>query len=1215
MKRFIRNNTWLFVAVVSFVLSWSLYSIFYVSNIENATERFQKSILELEKKLKGDHINFLKTVEVTPLEEIWNQHRADFAVNHYLARADSFVYWSDNNVSLDDFVDARLTSGFYQLNNGFYFIKSSNVGDYVVLSSLKIKSKYAYENEHLENKLLNDLYLPNDVYVNIESDEGAAIYDSSGKVIFHLLHTGLKNISDNQELLIFLFYLIGIIALAIGYGLLLNEFITSRSVKFFLFFGVLLLFRTLSFAYNWTSSFDSFLLFDPNLYASSELLPNLGELILNIVFIGLFVWWIFKQLDGVAPSKTKFTKFMVIVAFIGLFPLAAVSSFVFKSLIVNSTIGLEVDQLFSLNAYSFIALFVIGVILMLYILIVYKIVQYTRIIKLNIVAILWFVPGVLFFLMELFWGDAHLFGALWPIIINGLVLFFYYKSSDTFSFSSVILVIAITSFYAAYNLYENNQLNELQKRALFAHQLITDRDAATEVEFIELSNTLITSPVIASVLNGDEVVSSSINNQLVDCCLPAFWERYDLHFFLLSTNDDFGNSQIGQKENYDYFESIIANHSKPSDISEELYLVVDNFDRLSYLGKIEIPLADKRLFLYVKIQSKRIPEQIGFPRILINSSAQVMDELETYSIARYYKNDLVMRFGSYNFPMVFSALNEKLTTSSVTPIYDKLSHYVYDDREGNTLVISKPVKTNLENLTNFSYLFLFFSLLTLLFKVMFFRKQTFKIATLSLSSKVQGVLILLLTFSFVLFGSVTGSFVKNQYDVFTYESIQERMRSVEIEVNQKLGGNSSLDRVMLGEYMDYIMLKFAKVFATDINLYDLNGGLLATSQPKLYEKGIVASQMNPQAFKELNYGLLSEFIHKENIGELDYLSAYLPFKNKSGAVLGYLNLQHFAKQNVYESQLSGFLVTIINIAVLLLVITVIIALFISNWVTLPLRLIQQSIQSIELGKQNSPINYSGNDEIGALVRKYNHKLEELEIKAMQLARSERESAWREMAKQVAHEIKNPLTPMKLSLQHFQRSFDPSDPNAKDKINRISASLVEQINALTAIANEFSNFAKMPKLDQEYIDMVSLISNTASIFTNEDNEVTVQSDATNIEVFADKDLMIRVFNNLIKNALQAMPENHEGRISIRILKAGQFVQIEVEDNGTGIAEAEKQKIFIPNFTTKTTGAGLGLAMVKQIVSNHNGEIWFETQEGVGTTFFIRLPLREADASTF
>lgn len=1207
MKKLIRNNSWLFVAVISFLISWSLYSVFYVSNIETETTRFQKSIIELEQKLKTSHTVFVKNVEFSSLKTIWDTKTNNSVVNNYLIKSDSLVYWSDNNLPLKEFLAEHKATGFYRLKNGFYFMKTTTIGDYFAVSSLKIKSRYAYENKHLQNKLVNDLYLPSDVFVNIESNKGTPIYDSSGEVIFNLLHTGEKNISDNQQSLIFLFYLVGVTSLAIGFGLILNLFISNTSVKVVLYIVILLIFRSLSLIFNWTSQFDSFQLFDPNLYASSEFLPNLGELIISTIFACLVVWWVYKQLDGSNKKESRFSKMFIVLSYIALFPLASVSSFVFKSVIVNSTIKLEIDQLFSLDLYSFIALFVVGIILLLYILVVYKVVEYTRVLKLNNVALLWFLPGVAYFLVELFYGESHLFSAFWPIILNGFVLLFYYRSKNNLTFSAVTLIIAITSIYAAYNLYEHNQLNEFQKRELFAHQLITDRDAATEIEFIDLSHKLRTSASIERILNGEEVNNSAVSNQLLTCCLSSFWERYDLRFYVLGPSSNYGNSETGQVENYDYFESILNLHGKPSEFSEELFQIVDNFERLSYVGKIELPLPGEQLILYIKIQSKRIPEQIGFPRILINSSAQVMDELENYSIARYYNNKLVMRFGGYNFPVVLSALKIELNATSKFSSYDELSHFLYDDKEGNSIVISKPIKTSLENLTNFSYLFLFFSILTLFFKILFFRNQEMKIAGMSLSSKVQVVLILLLTSSFVLFGSVTGSFVKSQYEAFTFESIQERLHSVEIEVNQKLGNNSSLDRTKSGEYMDYILQKFSKVFATDINLYDLNGALLSTSQPKLYEKGIVSEQMNPEAFSNLNYRLLSEFIHKENIGELDYLSAYMPFRSKSGNVLGYLNLQHFAKQNAYESQLSGFLVTIINSAVLLLVITVIIALFISNWITQPLRLIQQSIQSIELGKHNSPINYSGNDEIGALVREYNHKLEELEIKAMQLARSERESAWREMAKQVAHEIKNPLTPMKLSLQHFQRSFDPTDPNAKLKIDRISASLVEQINALSTIANEFSNFAKMPKPNEEYLDIVDLVTNTAAVFRNQETEINVKSEHPLIEIFADRDLMIRVFNNLIKNALQAMPEVHEGLIQVRIKKELKFVLVEVEDNGSGISDEEKQKIFIPNFTTKTTGTGLGLAMVKQIISNHSGDIWFETKVGVGTTFFVRLPL--------
>ena len=204
MKKLLRKNIWLFVAVVSFFIFWSLYSVFYVSDFAAETDRFQESILKVERNLLANHDQFVAEVEETPLEEIWNKTNPSDAIEHYLVQDDSLMYWSNNSLDVGPIVEQNWPSGFYQLSNGFYFIKSTSLGPYTILSSLMVKSKYAYENRHLKNQLVNDLYLPSDVFVNIESDEGDPIYDSSGKVIFHLLHTGEKNISENQELFIFL---------------------------------------------------------------------------------------------------------------------------------------------------------------------------------------------------------------------------------------------------------------------------------------------------------------------------------------------------------------------------------------------------------------------------------------------------------------------------------------------------------------------------------------------------------------------------------------------------------------------------------------------------------------------------------------------------------------------------------------------------------------------------------------------------------------------------------------------------------------------------------------------------------------------------------------------------------------------------------------------------------------------------------------------------
>ena len=308
-----------------------------------------------------------------------------------------------------------------------------------------------------------------------------------------------------------------------------------------------------------------------------------------------------------------------------------------------------------------------------------------------------------------------------------------------------------------------------------------------------------------------------------------------------------------------------------------------------------------------------------------------------------------------------------------------------------------------------------------------------------------------------------------------------------------------------------------------------------------------------------------------------------------------------------EKEISAILSAIINIYVLLFVISVILALAISEYFTKPLKLIQEKLSKIKLGKANEPIEWSSPDEIGSLVNEYNRMIEELQKSTELLAKSERETAWREMAKQVAHEIKNPLTPMKLSIQHLQRTWKNKDDDMDKKIERITQTLIEQIETLSAIASEFSNFAKMPLTVSEKINIRSILENSIELFKDStDTEFTFDSSLTEAFVYADKEQMLRVCNNLLKNALQAIPENRQGKIEVALSKKNSTFLIKIKDNGSGISEDTMNKIFTPNFTTKTGGMGLGLAMVKSIVENFNGKIWFETAREKGTTFFVSLP---------
>jgi two-component system, NtrC family, nitrogen regulation sensor histidine kinase NtrY len=273
-----------------------------------------------------------------------------------------------------------------------------------------------------------------------------------------------------------------------------------------------------------------------------------------------------------------------------------------------------------------------------------------------------------------------------------------------------------------------------------------------------------------------------------------------------------------------------------------------------------------------------------------------------------------------------------------------------------------------------------------------------------------------------------------------------------------------------------------------------------------------------------------------------------------------------------------------------------------------LRMIKNKIGSLQLGQSYEQIEWQSNDEIGSLVLEYNKKVLELEKSAQLLIKSERESAWREMAKQVAHEIKNPLTPMKLSIQMLQRVASDNPEDLNDRIDRTAKTLIEQIDTLTKIANEFSNFAVMPKADEQKIEILPVIETTVDLFSKTIKNITLTNKCSSeILIVCDKDQISRVFNNLIKNSLQAIPPEREPKIEVILQEKDNKLLISVKDNGAGIQNNQKDKIFVPNFTTKSTGMGLGLAMVKNIVEAANGVIWFETTENKGTTFFIEFPL--------
>ena len=390
-----------------------------------------------------------------------------------------------------------------------------------------------------------------------------------------------------------------------------------------------------------------------------------------------------------------------------------------------------------------------------------------------------------------------------------------------------------------------------------------------------------------------------------------------------------------------------------------------------------------------------------------------------------------------------------------------------------------------------------------------------------------------------------------------------------------------------------------------INLYDMEGQLLKSSK-RTIQRDTTEQCLEAEVLNALANTVEHRHVIKKQENGQTFQSSYSYITDQKFKNLAILNLPYLENDDFLNKELNEFLLRLGYAYLAMILAAIVFAYFISKYITKSLKTISDKMNETRLEKRNKKIQIeTSSEEIEALVNSYNSMIDELEASAVKLATSEREQAWREMAKQVAHEIKNPLTPMRLSVQSFQRKFNPEDENIHQKVSEYSNTLIQQIDTMSSIASAFSNFAKMPAQKSEELDVVYIVRLALDIF----NEHYITFDAEEEEIIAkfDRTQLIRVVTNLVKNGIQAMPQDKvDPKICVRVFTKDDFVNITVEDNGSGISEDTKSKIFEPKFTTKTSGMGLGLAMVKNIVETYNGSITFTSEIEKGTTFTVSFP---------
>lgn len=478
---------------------------------------------------------------------------------------------------------------------------------------------------------------------------------------------------------------------------------------------------------------------------------------------------------------------------------------------------------------------------------------------------------------------------------------------------------------------------------------------------------------------------------------------------------------------------------------------------------------------------------------------------------------------------------------------------------------------------------------------------------LSLRKRIFISMILLIVLTSVLNALMTIYQYKEQAIDYHLSKLGRKEDAVKSAINYELTRKTtfSVETKNLPLIFKEEIYQIADIHKLDINIYDLEGKLLKSSRGS-FVKDTIFNDISKEILREMARDYDHRVVDEKMQDNEALISSYTYISDNKFKPIGILNLQYYPDNTFQEKELKEFLSRLGAVYFMMLLIAIITAYFISSYITGPLQKVSDKISQTRLTKKNQKIIVENtSEEIGNLIHSYNLMVDALEDSADKLAKSEREHAWREMAKQVAHEIKNPLTPMRLSLQNFEQKFDPKDPKIQEKVRDFSVIMIQQIDLMSSIASAFSDFAKMPTQQKESLDLVEVIKHAVEIYS--EPYISFQTDINYLEVELDKNQLTRIITNLLNNALYAVQEVENPAIFIHVSKGDRQIIITISDNGKGIEDTFKDKVFEPKFTTKTSGMGLGLPMVKNIVETYNGTISFTSSIHKGTTFIITLPI--------
>ncbi len=1271
MKR-IENHIFLLLAALAVGLS-VLYFLLLEQNAPGATDEQYVSAVQqrvkAEMQTSTDELDTLSgLLAQNPNPTFTDLVKIPSKFPYFIFHNKELVYWSDYRFVPDI---ARLSTvasvpKLVKFDQGRYIVSHRRVpaGEKTldVFSLVNIYRLYHSNNSYLQSGFNPELFAIDPLAVtDRRQNTYQAIYDNASAFLFSVVPPRVdayRNHSTPVNTVILA--TLGVIFLGLYVFQLMIRLIDKRQYEWGLvaLAGYLVLLRVVMLYFGVPFLFIESDLFNAKYYAASELNPSLGDLLLNalVVAILVFYWVRYYYCSHTYLFLVNLPYWLKVLLSVG----CVVVSYVVFTLYYTELNNIYEKSQFTLDItlnihFSFlkiVCLVIFIVISCIYFLVIHLLVSlFIRYNRFHHV-------GVSFLLILI---GTFLSGGIWLLkgeslnsifLLNSFYFLIVYASKfprTLYAFrytTSIYLFFAafICAFITAYVVYNQEIRKQLSREQGFAQQLLAENDAYGEFLMSTALESIKWDAAIGQALQTDTLlVRERIQQRVKSIHLDKYFDKYDIEVFSFRANGrplDISPRPVSlatfraryKQPNYktEYPNVFFVNEVGNQFIKQYVCFVPIQRAPVppATARKKNLPVVSDTLgYVLLDLRLRNQRSKSVYPELLVDTKFTQGPDTPEYSYAFFSSPRqgipslgsarhqlLYSGAGTYNYDrkLDVSLLNNPaLFTTGVSN--NKYQHVAQRSKDGRIVVVSSPEYPFGNIFSNFSFLYLLLVFTVILVILGYAINYRFSKLNINYSTRIQILLNLaffmpLIFVILIILGVISSTYVDDQRDTYisNTRNIAANFLPYLEEFNAQKRSKGSMEEELS---------KIARDATIDINLFDTQGQLYTSTQPLIYESGYLSKRINPDAYIHIIEDKENQVLLDESLGSKKYRTAYAAIKAYDGRLLGVLSIPYFYAQPELDRKIIEVIATSLSIFTALFIFFLVLSYFASHMLTRPLRMLTQKVKKTNLELPNDPLLWQSDDEIGLLIREYNRMLLKLEESKQALAQTEKQSAWREMAKQVAHEIKNPLTPMKLTLQHLQRTFPnsknstagASDP-ARGVILRTFDSLLDQIDNLSDIATSFSEFAKMPLPKREEFEVTGVFNKTIDLYAD-DVRISLEREVETGPVMAvgDRQLIGRILTNLLINAIQSVPSERKPVIKVKLYTNSDAVQIEIHDNGVGIPEAIRSKVFLANFSTKRGGSGLGLAIAKRGVEHAGGTIWFETAENVGTSFFVSLPL--------